>query len=65
MGGDFVELFEVKRDCFAYIASKRGIGQCLALHMLYCRKENCNFYKSKEQYENELEEIKRRKKLCI
>lgn len=42
---------EIKQDCFAYkeAADKRKTGTCLALTDLYCKKEICNFYKSKEQ----------------
>ena len=36
---------EVKEDCFAYDSKYK---QCDALNDLYCKKENCRFYKSKE-----------------
>lgn len=32
----------VKEDCFAYID-----GKCNALRFLYCRNEECGFYKKK------------------
>ena len=40
--------FEIKTDCFAF----KG-GQCMALTDLYCTKEKCSFYKSKEEYISE------------
>lgn len=38
--------YELKTDCFAY--SKKN-NECRALKELYCEKENCPFYKTKEQ----------------
>lgn len=43
---------EVKRDCFAY--NKGSYSKpCIALDDLYCKKEECKFYKTKEQFEKE------------
>jgi len=36
---------EVKTDCFAYNAAI--VRKCTALDELYCAKEECKFYKSK------------------
>lgn len=38
----------VKKDCFAYDETETG-ATCLALNELYCRKEECKFYKTAEQ----------------
>lgn len=45
---DDVEYFEVKTDCFAYKAGKSDKYACTALNDLYCRKEECGFYKPKK-----------------
>lgn len=37
------------KDCFAY----EGEG-CGILKELYCKNEECRFYKTKEQYEGDL-----------
>lgn len=37
---------EVKEDCFAYDSKYK---QCTALNDLYCKNENCRFYKNKCQ----------------
>ena len=34
-------------DCFAYDKTK---NKCNALNELYCKKEICEFYKTKEQF---------------
>jgi hypothetical protein len=47
--------FEVKKDCFAF-----KNGDCIALNDLYCAKEKCSFYKSKEEYNNGLLQSKNR-----
>lgn len=39
--------FEVKTDCLAYRAGKPDADACSALNNLYCRFENCGFYKPK------------------
>ncbi|WP_304393208.1 hypothetical protein [uncultured Clostridium sp.] len=38
-----------KSDCFAFIQRERSVD-CNALNDLYCTKENCKFYMSKEDY---------------
>jgi len=37
---------EVKEDCFAYDSKYK---QCTALNDLYCKNEECRFYKNKEK----------------
>lgn len=37
----------IQTDCFAFDVKKL---ECNCLNDLYCKKENCKFYKSKEQY---------------
>lgn len=36
---------EIHKDCFAYRSSKKD---CSALDELYCKKEECRFYKKSE-----------------
>ena len=36
----------IKTDCFAFDKEKQ---ECKCLKELYCDKENCKFYKSKEE----------------
>lgn len=43
---------EVKKDCFAYRKTERD-EQCNILLRLYCREENCKFYKTEEQLNQE------------
>ena len=54
---DMGQKIEVKTDCFAYDRMKNG---CKDLRALYCANEKCRFYKSKQQYQKELEEDKKR-----
>lgn len=42
--------YEVKKDCFAYNQMMNG---CTALKRLYCKEENCKFYKTKKQLDDE------------
>ena len=37
---------KVKKNCFAYDKNK---NTCKALSCLYCKYENCEFYKTKEE----------------
>lgn len=39
---------EIKKDCFAYMSDNQYRG-CMCLNELFCRKENCKFYKTKEE----------------
>ena len=48
----------VKKDCFAY-NEKLVNRSCTALRELYCAKEECKFYKTKEQYQKEIGSEKR------
>ena len=50
---DMGQKFEVQTDCFAYDRMKNG---CKALRALYCANEKCRFYKTKQQYQKELQE---------
>ena len=46
--------YEAKRDCFGYKA-----GRCTVLTELFCTKENCAFYKTKEQYDKDREKAEK------
>lgn len=35
----------VHTDCFAYTC-KNGVEGCMALNKLYCKKEECRFFKN-------------------
>lgn len=41
-----MEEFKVKEDCFGYNSKTK---KCTALISTYCKKTNCNFYKTKEE----------------
>ena len=43
---------EIKKDCFGFILEDRYNG-CFCLNELYCKKENCRFYKEKKQAKKE------------
>lgn len=44
---------EIKKDCFAF---SKKTEQCMALKDTYCRyEETCAFYKTREQYEADME----------
>ncbi len=43
---------EIKTDCFAYDATLTH-RHCTVLDDLYCKNEQCNFYKTKVQKERE------------
>ena len=41
-----------REDCFAYCPGSPSSGErCDVLLRLYCRYDNCNFYKNKDEYE--------------
>ena len=40
----------IKPDCFAFKSNNLYNG-CNALDKLYCRREECKFYKTKEEHE--------------
>lgn len=40
----------VKEDCFAYRKEKE---ECNALNELYCKNEECKFYKNREEIRKE------------
>nr|DAG51221.1 MAG TPA: hypothetical protein [Caudoviricetes sp.] len=48
------ENVEVKPDCFAYNSKSNS---CKCLTDLYCKKELCSFYKSKETHKDNLDGI--------
>lgn len=42
--------FEIKEDCFAYNPAKTlEKDRCNALITLFCKKEECRFYKKKKE----------------
>lgn len=43
---------EIKTDCFAYNGNSKS-KPCIALDELYCKKEQCNFYKTKVDRQRE------------
>lgn len=47
----------VKTDCFGYIKEKE---KCNALNELYCKKDICKFYKTREQFIKEQEKYKQK-----
>lgn len=51
------EVDTVKKDCFAYRNKTEDSGFCVALKELYCRCEECKFYKNKVDYEKEMNEL--------
>lgn len=42
--------YAAKKDCFGYCKEK---NTCSVLDKLYCKKENCRFYKTKKQFEKD------------
>ena len=50
------EVDGVKKDCFAY-SIKSGHEECIGLKKMYCRCEECVFYKSKEEYAAQVMEL--------
>ena len=38
------EGFEIKKDCFAF---NKNTNKCMALKEVYCKKEECKYYKKK------------------
>ena len=46
----------INKDCFAYI-ERKGHEGCKALKDLYCKNEECRFYKRKSKVD--LEEIEK------
>ena len=49
----------VRTDCFAYVKGYL-IGECDALRELYCKREKCKFYKNRDEYMNQLNELDRK-----
>lgn len=45
MGNSMENTMEPKTDCFAYSDKFSNRPMCKALNGLYCRAENCKFYK--------------------
>ena len=46
------EVDGAKKDCFAY-----NNGMCIGMKKMYCRCEECVFYKSKEEYAAQVMEL--------
>lgn len=44
------EYFEKKTDCFGY---DKNANTCNCLKRLYCKTENCKFYKTKKQFDED------------
>lgn len=53
---------EVKKDCFAFHEGITGQGECTILTDLYCKKEKCGFYKTKEKFNEDLRKAEGRKR---
>lgn len=49
----------MREDCFAY-EENNGVSKCNALKKLYCRKNTCNFFKTRGQVEKEIEKCEER-----
>ena len=46
----------VRKNCFAYCKRRFFDGEyedCLILKYLYCRNEECKFFKTQEQFDND------------
>ena len=52
-----LETNSIKMDCFAYNGIKKD---CSALNRSYCRTHECVFYKTKDDYDQEIELVKKR-----
>lgn len=48
---------EVKTDCFGY---NKKVCACTVLTQTFCKKEECSFYKTKEQYLEDIKKYERR-----
>lgn len=48
---------EIKTDCFGYNKANK---KCTVLRDTYCRKEECVFYKTREQYQADKEKYERK-----
>ena len=49
----------VRTDCFAFVKGY-VLGECDALRELYCKREKCIFYKNRDKYMEELNELDRK-----
>lgn len=49
----------IKTDCFAY-SKKRTTEDCKVLKHLFCKNENCKFYKTVEQHKADVEKADKR-----
>lgn len=47
------EKSNIKTDCFAFRPER--LNPCSALDDLYCRNSECPFYKTRKQFETEIE----------
>ena len=57
-----MEEFEVKTDCFAY---NKELNRCNALDSLFCKREKCNFYKTKKERCQGCKEAKGHMLTCV
>lgn len=49
---------EIKTDCFAFRGPRNK--HCSVLNELVCQKQKCSFYKTCEQYKNDLKKYSKR-----
>ena len=50
---------QVRTDCFAYVKGY-VLGECDALWELYCKRGKCKFYKNRDEYMEQLNELDRK-----
>lgn len=43
------------KNCFAYSTKSDGVCTCSALTEMICESKKCSFFKTKEQYEADIE----------
>lgn len=48
----------IKKDCFAYRPKETCNKQCYALTELICKRKNCNFYMTKQEYNKKMKNFK-------
>lgn len=42
--------YDAKRECFAY-RKVRGVEKCMALKRMYCKEEDCKFFRNQKDYD--------------
>lgn len=50
----------VLKNCFAYLTKSNGMCACSVLTDMVCECKNCSFFKTKEQYEKDIEKANKR-----